>query len=166
MANIQDVRSVNSPQKSYMWECEVQGLSTGSLPNLSFFAKTVSIPQNAIEQIIINHKAGKAHHAGRDAAAHTVTITFWDDESQTVGKYFNEWMDLMLNQESGAGTSRDIYAAELLIKLKDSKDETVTSTIRMTQVFPTDIAEVALSYDSSEPVEHSITLSFDTKVFE
>jgi hypothetical protein len=164
MASIQDIRTVQNPQKSFMWEVEVQGLSTGNIPNMSFFARTVSIPQNAVEQIIINHKAGKTHHAGRDAAAHTVTVTFWDDESQTIHKYFSDWMDLMLNQETGSGVSRDLYSAEMVIRLKDSTDEVVTSTITLSTVFPTDVAEVALSYDSSEPVEHSITFSYDKKL--
>ena len=163
MSNIQDVRAITKPQKSYMWEVEVQGLSTGTIQNMGFFAKTVTIPQTAVEQIIINHKASKAHHSGRDAAAHTVTLTFWDDESQTIGKYFNNWMDLMLNQSTGAGTSRDVYAADMLIKLMDTADENVTSTIKLSKVFPTDISEVSLSYDTSEPVEYSITLSFDSR---
>ena len=163
MANIQNIRTVQSPQKSYMWEVEVRGLSTGTVQDMSFFAKTVSIPQNAVEQIIINHKASKTHHAGRDAAGHTVTVTFWDDETQTIHKFFHEWMELILNQETGASVSRDLYTAEMVIKLKDSTDETVTSTITLSQTFPTDMAEIALSYDSSEPVEHSITFSYDVK---
>lgn len=166
MSSIQDVRSITSPQKSYMWEVEVQGLSSGALQDMSFYAKTVTIPQTAVEQIIINHKAAKSHYAGRDAAAHTVTLTFWDDESQTIGNYFNGWMDLMLNQSTGASSSRDVYAADMLIKLMDAADENITSTIKLQKVFPTDISEVSLSYDASEPVEYSITLSFDLRTIE
>lgn len=163
MASIQDIRAINTPQKSYLWEVDIQGLSTGGLQEMSFFAKTVSIPQIAIEQIIINYKALKTHHAGRDASGHTVTISFWDDEAQTIHKFFSEWMNLVLDSTSGGSFGRDIYSADLVIKLMDSSDENVTSTIKLTKVFPTDMAEVALSYDSSEPVEFSITLSFDNK---
>lgn len=166
MANIQDIRAINSPQFSYMFEVEVQGLSTGGLQEFGFYAKTVSIPQSAVEQIIINHKAQKAHHAGRDAAGHTVTITFWDDEAQTIHKYMNDWMQLINNEQTGVGVTRDLYSADLVIKLKDKTDEVVTSTIRLTKAFPTDMAEVALSYDTSEPVEHSLTFSYDAKIVE
>jgi hypothetical protein len=143
-----------------MWEVEVQGLSTGGLPEMSFYAKTVSIPQSALEQIIINHKASKTHHAGRDAAGHTVTVTFWDDEAQTISKFFDDWFRLTLDNNVGSGAPRDVYAARLIIKLKNADDSEVTSTITMTNVFITDIAEVALSYDTSEPVEHSVTFSY------
>jgi len=166
MANIQDIRAINTPQKSYLWEVDVQGLSTGGVQNMSFFAKTISIPQIAVEQIIINYKGLKTHHAGRDASGHTVTISFWDDEAQTIHKFFDDWFNLVLNQENGASAGRDIYSADLVIRLMDSADENITSTIKLTKVFPTDMAEIALSYDSSEPVEHSITLSFDAKIIE
>ena len=163
MANIQDIRAVTAPQMSYLWEIEVQGLSTGGLSTFSFFAKTVSIPQRAVEQIIINHKAAKTHHAGRDASSHTVTVTFWDDEAQSIHKYMNDWMDLIYSEETGSGVTRDKYSADLVIRLKDKADENVTSTIKLEKVFPTDMAEVSLSYDSSEPVEHSVTFSYDVK---
>jgi len=164
MANIQDVRAINTPQKSYMWEVEIQGLSTGSLDAMAFYAKTISIPQTAVEQIIINHKSAKAHHVGRDSAAHTVTLTFWDDENQTLTSFFQEWMDILIhNPITGGSTSRDIYSATMLIRLKDSTDETVTGEIALGHCWPMDIAEIPLSYDSSEPVEISVTMSYDEK---
>lgn len=166
MANIQDVRSINSPQKSYMWEVEVQGKADGTLSDLAFYAKTVSIPQSAVEQIIIQHKAARTHFAGRDAAGHTVTLTLFDDEAQTISKFFNNWLGLIHNPITGNGVSRDLYAANLVIKLKDSSDNTVTSKITLGHCFPTDIADVSLSYDSSEPVELSVTLSYDEKIIE
>jgi len=166
MANIQDIRAINDPQRSYMWEVDIQGISTGAISDLSFYAKTVSIPQIAVEQIIINHKAAKTHHAGRDAGGHTVTLTLWDNESQTINKFFDDWMRLILDQTTGTGTPRDVYSADMVIKLKDAIDENITSEITLTKCFPTEIAEVALSYDASEPVEYSITLSFDTRIVE
>ena len=164
MSTIQDVRAIHTPQRSYMWEVEVQGLSTGGLAEMSFYAKTVSIPQSAVDQIIINHKGSKTHHGGRDAAGHTTTITFWDDEAQTIAKYFDSWFRLILDNSVGSGVSRDLYAANLIIKLKNADDTEVTSTITLTNAFITDIAEVPLSYDTSEPVEHSVTFSYDEKI--
>lgn len=164
MSTIQDVRAINNPQRSYMWEVEVQGLASGALGEMSFYAKTVSIPQIAVEQIILNHKAAKTHHAGRDASGHTVTLTFWDDEAQTIHSFFHNWMELILNQETGSGTARDEYSANLVIKLMNANDSEVTSTITLDYAFPTDIAEVPLSYDTSEPVEYSVTFSYDRKI--
>jgi hypothetical protein len=165
MATIQDVRAIQNPQKSYMWEIDVQALSTGTLDDLSFYAKTVSIPQSAVDQIIINHKAGKAHHSGRDASSHTVTLTFFDTESLPITKFFQDWHDVLLhNQINGGGTTRDLYGADLVIRLKDSTDEVVTGEFKLSRVFPIDISEIPLSYDGSEPIELSITLSYDKKI--
>jgi len=163
MANITNLRAINNPQFSYMWEVEVQGLSTGGLDSLATYAKTVSIPQTAVEQVMINHKAGKTHYAGRDASAHTVTITFWDDEGLSIYKYFQDWMNLIHDQDTAAGVQRDLYRSNLIIKLKDNTDASNTGVITLTNAFPIDMAEVALSYDSSEAIEASVTFSFDKK---
>lgn len=164
MANITNLRAINNPQYSYMWEVEVQGLSTGGLDALAAYAKTVSIPQSAVEQIIVNHKGGKTHYAGRDASAHTTTITFWDDEALTIYKYFQDWMNLMNDQATATGAARDLYRSNLIIKLKDNTDANETGTITLSNAFPMDLAEVALSYDTSEAIEVSVTFSYDEKL--
>lgn len=166
MANIQNLRANVNPQKSYMWEVNVRGLPGGVIEDMDMYAKNVSIPQTAVEQIIINHKGSRTHHAGRDASAHTVTITFWDDEKLTIYKFFNDWLNLMHDQDTGAGIARDQYAADLVIKLKDSTDTVTTGKITMTKAFPIDLGEVPLSYDGSEPVEITVTMSFDGKYVE
>lgn len=159
---IQDVRAINNPQKSYMWEIEVRALSSGSIEDLKFYAKTVAIPQLAVEQVIINHKSDAARHAGRDASAHTVTVTFWDDENLSIINFFHDWMDnLIHNPNVGGGLTRDLYSADLVIKLKDATDDNVTGQFVLKHCFPIDLAEIPLSYDTSEPVELSVTLSFD-----
>lgn len=165
MSNIVDVRAITRPQRSYQWEVSVEGLSTGGLPSLTFYAKTVSIPQTSVETISINHKGLKTNHAGRDASSHTVSLTFWDDEAQTIQKFFLDWLDkLILNPLTGGGVSRELYAANMTIRLRNAEDNADTAKITLGHVFPTEISEINLSYDSSEPVEISVTLSYDEKV--
>jgi hypothetical protein len=166
MANIQNVRAINTPQKSYMWEITITGGVGAALPELAAYAKTVSIPQSAVEQIIINHKASKAHHAGRDASAHTLTLTFWDDEAQTIHKYFSDWLNTIHNELTGGAVSKDVYSALVTIKLRDTADTADTSVIKLAGAFPMDLSDIALSYDTSEPVEISVTMSYDSKVVE
>lgn len=163
MATIQNLRASINPQKNYMWEVSVKGLSTGVIGTMDVYAKTISIPQTAVEQIILNHKGAKTHHAGRDASGHTMTATFWDDEALTIYKFFNDWLNLMNDQDTGAGIARDQYASDLVIKLKDSTDAVTTGTVTLTKAFPTDISEVSLSYDASDAIEVSVTFSFDAK---
>lgn len=166
MANIQNIRANNEPQKAYMWEVQIKGGNVDTLSDLDAYAKTVSIPQTSVEQLVINHKATKSHYAGRDASGHTVQVTFWDDQSLTIYKYFQDWMNIILDQETGSGASRDLYAADMVIKLKDDADQAVTGAVTLTKSFPTDIGDVSLSYETSEAVEVSVTLSFDGKFVE
>lgn len=164
---IENVRAIKTPQKSYQWEVEVQGLSTGGLQDMKLYAKTVSIPQSAVEQTRIAHKSSNVYFAGRDSSSHTASITFWDDENQTVRNFFQNWMDLLIyNPATGGQAPKNLYAATLLIRLMDSTGEVTTARVRLENAFPTDIADVSLSYDSSEPVEINITMSFDTKIIE
>lgn len=165
MSNIQDIRqTIHAPQKSYMWEVEIQGAQAGALGNLTLYAKTASIPQSSVEQMTINHKAGKTHFAGRDASAHTLTLTFWDDENGTVANYMNEWYTGYVSDPSTANsTDKSQYTAEIVLRLKDGSDTIETSRYRMTKAWPMEIGEQSLAYDSTEPLELSVIFSYDEK---
>ena len=165
MANIQDLRAIQKPQFSYMFEVDVTG-SNFSSNDITVFAKTVTIPQTAVEQLVINHKAGKTHYASRDASAHTATLTFWDDESGTVMRFFQDWLETIQDPETMAGTSRDNYLADVNIRLKDSADNSTTATIKLGGCFVMEMSDITLSYDNNEAVEVSVTMSFETKLVE
>lgn len=166
MASINDVRSVNNPQRNYEWEVEVLGSSVaGTLPLLTLRAETVTIPQTSVETIEINYKGQKTFHSGRDASSHTISCTFWDSEANDVYNYFKNWMENGLsNSVSGGGTTRDQYAAELLIKLMAADSESITQTNRLTNVFPTEIGDVSLDYSGSEHKKVEVTFSYDTNL--
>lgn len=163
MANIANLRANVEVQRAYMWEVFINGLSTGALDGLDAFAKTVSLPQTSVEQLVVNHKAGRTHYAGRDASGHTVTVTFWDDESLSVYRYFSDWMNLIHDQKTASSAPRSDTTADMAIKLKNSSDDAVTGTIKLTKVFPTELADVSLSYDNSDAMEVSVTFSFDER---
>ena len=165
MPSIQELRANKAPQFSYMYEVDITGANFAS-NDISVFAKTITIPQSAVEQTTINYKAGKTFFAGRDAASHTVSITFWDDEKQTVSRFFNKWMKAIHDPETANGTSRDNYTADLNIRLKSNDDERVSSYITLKGCFVTEIGDISLSYDNSEPEEISVTLSYETKIVE
>lgn len=165
MTTIQDIRAIHNPQKSYLWEVDIVGLSTGTLEDTAFFAKEVSIPPSSVETIVINHKSGRTAYSGRDSSDHSVSITFWDDETHQVYDFFQNWHDnLLRNPITGGGVTRDLYTADLIIKLQSTDEETVTQRIRLGHAFPTEIGEVSLSYESTDAVEFSVTFSYDEKV--
>ena len=165
MANIQDLRAKHNPQFSYMFEVDVTG-NNFSNNDITAMAKTVTIPQSSVEQMVINHKSGKTHYASRDAAAHTVSLTFWDDEDGTVHKFFNDWLETIQNPETMAGTTRDKYIADVNIRLKNGEDNATTAKISLSGCWVMEVSDITLSYDNNEAMEVSVTMSFETKSVE
>lgn len=168
MANIQDIRSVGNPQRAFEFEVEIlAGVAAGSLPILTQRVESVSIPETSVETIEINYKGRKTIHAGRDSSPHTVAITFWDTEAREVYSFFKNWMENGIsNSQVGGGVTRDLYATQLVIRTMAHDSNTVTGTNRLTNVFPTNIGDVALTYESSEHMKVEVTFSYDSNIME
>ena len=165
MANIQDLRAKSNPQFAYMFEVDVTG-GNFSNSDITVMAKTVTIPQTSVEQLILNHKAGKSHYASRDASSHTVALTFWDDEASTVQKFFGGWFNTVQDPDTYAGVGRNNYTADVNIRLKDKSDASVTATIKLGGCWVMEVSDISLSYDNTEALEVSVTLSYETKTVE
>lgn len=168
MSTIQDVRTVNAPQRAYEFEVELlAGVVAGSLPILTQRVESVSIPETSVETIEINFKGRKTLHSGRDASSHTVTVTFWDTELREVYGFFKNWMENGIsNSQVGGGATRDLYAIEMLIKTFAHDSQEITGINRLTNVFPTAIGDIQLSYDSSEHMKVEVTFAYDSNLLE
>ena len=159
--SIEKTRAIDTPQKSYEWEIEINGPSTGGLEGLQAYAQTASIPEESIEEIIINHKAERTVHAGRVSSARTTTINFMDDESLTVFRYIQNWLEIIKNSQTGGGVPRSLYSANIILRQLNSDSETVSAEHILTGAFPTSRGEVTLNYDSSEVMNFDVTFSFE-----
>jgi len=161
---IQNVRAMNNPQRAYEFEVEIYGGTfAGSLPILTQRVETASLPGSSVDTIEVNFKGGKSIHAGRDSSAHTTTVTFYDDEANEVYKFFKKWKDGSINDPlTGAALTRDLYAGEMFIKTFAHDSTTVTATHKFTKIFPTEIGEVNLTYESSEHIRFDVTFAFET----
>ena len=168
MASINDVRSLDNPQRAYEFEVEVLGgSSAGSdIPIITQRVENVTIPSVEVETIEINYKNSKTIHSGRDSSPHTLTISFYDSESREVYTYFMNWMKAIRNPDGNGGDTRDAYAGSLLVKTFAADSSTVTGTNRFTKVFPTSIGDVSLSYESSEHMKFDVTFSYDENLVE
>ena len=167
MANISDVRSVGNPQRAYEFEVEIQATTAaGLLPILTQRVETVSIPETSVETIEINYKGRKTLHAGRDAAGHTVTVSFWDSEKREVYEFFKRWMEVgVSNSVVGGGLTRDLYATNMVIRTFGADSTSVTGVNTLTNVFPTAIADINLDYSASEHLKVEVTFSYDSNLF-
>lgn len=165
MATIQDVRSLQNPQRAYEYEVSILGsAASGNLPLLTQRVESVSIPATSVETIEVNFKGRKTFYAGRDASPHTITVNFYDGEDQAVYKFFRNWLNTMNNEVDGSGVTRDLYAAQMEIKTFAHDSATVTNKNTLTYLFPTEVGEVSLDYSSSEHFKFSVTFSYDTSV--
>jgi len=168
MATIQDVRSVGNPQRAYEFEVSIlAGAVAGSLPILTQRVESVSIPDTSVETIEIQFKGRKTIYSGRDASSHSVSISFWDTEDRSVYSFFKNWMENGIsNSSTGAGVTRNLYATELLITTFAHDSQTPTGVNRLTNVFPTAIADISLSYESSEHMKVEVTFAYDSNLLD
>ena len=166
MASIQDVRSINAPQKAYNWEVEIVGLSIGVDERITFHAQSTAIPEETVGTIEIPYKSRRTHHAGKDESGRTMTITFFEDEQHTVYSFFRNWLDTLIsNPVTGGGVNREGYSAEVLVKTQNTDEVTVSGTFRLTNAFPSSIGEMSLDYSSSDHVTLDVTMTFDEIIF-
>jgi len=165
--NIQDVRSLSAPpQRNWSWEVSIVSLSTGNEEGLTAQAQSVTLPASSAEAFQINYKSKQTYFSGRDSSDNTVTITFYDTEALTVYNFFQGWFDnLIVNPVTGGGAPRELSTAEVILKTMATDEETVTSTTRLKNAFPTNIGEVSLDYETNEAMTVEITLQYDQKLF-
>lgn len=166
MANIQNIRAVGNPQRAFEFEVELlASTAAGALPILTQRVETVNIPETSVETIEINFKGRKTFHSGRDGAGHTVSVSFWDSETRDVYRFFKRWMEVGIsNSEIGGGMTRENYATQMLIKTFAADSVTVTGINRLTNVFPTSIGDVSLTYESSDHFKVEVTFSYDSNL--
>lgn len=163
--SIQDVRSSErAPQRAYEWEVKINASNNvGQLELLTARAQNIQIPEKSVETIEINYKSRKARYAGRDASPGTFTVQFWDDESNAVYNYFNQWLEESIsNSESGGGKTRKDYAVELVAELLAHDGASVTGTHTFKDVWVQSLGDITLDYSASEHVSFSVTFTYDT----
>lgn len=158
--SIEQTRAISTPQKIYEWEIEIAGPSTGGLEGLKAYAQSATIPEESIEEIVINHKSERDVHAGRVSSARTTTINFMDDESLTVFRYIQNWMEIIKNSQTGGGVPRSLYQANIIIRQLNSDSETVSAEHVLVGAFPTSRGEVSLDYETSDVMKFDATFSF------
>ena len=168
MANIQDIRAGGAPQRNYEFEVEILGsIAGGTLPILTQRVQTATIPETAVETFEINYKGRKTFWGGRDASGHTITITFWNDETNSTYRFFKEWIENGIsNSVVGGGLSKDLYAAQMRITQFATDSVTPTGVHFLDGVFPTNISDISLNYDSSETQTVDVTFSFETNILQ
>lgn len=151
------------PQRAYMWEWEINGLSSNlQHQNLSFYTKAIQIPERSVERLQSKYLGKTVYYAGDDDTEKSIEATVWDDERLESLRFFDSWINHMNTPRIGASVRKERYTADVKIHLKNSFDLFTVLTVDLKEAFPFTRSVVDLSYESNEVMEYSVSLSFDT----
>ena len=143
-------------------------LNIQSLPNTTFWAKTVSIPSisaNAAE--IPNPMYGSTYIPSNTINWEPLNIEFMVDED--FSNYF-ELLDLIYKAANPDVTGRESDINQLITTgslhvLSNNKNSTQT-VFTFHNMFPTSLGEISFNNDSAEGIVCSATLQFDNMTYE
>lgn len=169
--NISDIRANGNPQRAYEWEVKIIGVPTPvgwdhtTQDILVQRAQTVSLPEDALEVVTINYRSSVAEFFGRDASAHTASITFFEAEGEGTRGFFLDWMNTMRNHYNGESKKKgtESYMASVAIR-KLFTDGTTADTVVLTPAFPSSVGEMSLDYSSSEAATFDVTFAYDEQL--
>lgn len=168
--SIERTRNIFDPMKAYEWEVEIRPAGGVNAPDNSVtaYAQTVSLPEESIESIEINHKSEKTGYAGRVSSTRNISINFFDDESLNVYRYITRWLESIKSSRTGGGIRREDHLGEIVVRQyavggntpAGAGGETPVAVHVFEGAFPLSRGEVSLSYDASEVVKFDVNFYY------
>lgn len=165
-------------QRNWLWELvfprlpsfaeSVVGGNIGE--ELTLQCRSISIPGRTIENVETYFLGQKQIFPGRQTFSNQIEAVFEGTEDQRIFRFFNTWMESIHNIDAfslfgtaGVGsylTKRDI-AVPMHLRMYKYNGSLLSRKVHFLNVFPSAIADVAMSYESNEAVKYSVTFSFD-----
>ena len=172
-------RMIGGGARPNLFECELyfpddaipEGTTRDALTDRTrFLVKAANLPASNISPINIPFRGRNLKVAG-DRTFDPWTITIINDVDFSIRTAFERWMNLINKHEDNAGlTNPTSYQKDLYVKQlgrAEVQGATPTSDARVPVLkqykflgtFPTNVSDIALSYDSSDTIEEfSVTL--------
>ena len=155
-------------------------LSSGARPNLfdisiysapvsmsdaPLLCKATTIPAFTVGVIEVPFRGGRRIKVPGDRTFAEWSATFISDENQTLFKNFHRWMDFI--KDTNYNTSFSVgartltsYDSTIIISHYGDSGNTIAK-YALVQAFPTDIAQVDLSYDTTDTIgEFTVTFQY------
>lgn len=152
-------------QQSYMWEVEfIDPLDPDAASTITFYARNTGIPMSSREQITRYVAGVEYSYSGRDVSPKIMRVTFWDNQSHEIYRYFMKWFELSSLGATHMAASPRLYRKEIRLRLKDTSDFITTDTTLMTSAYPIEVSEPTLTYDNSEVFTFDVAFKFQDKV--
>lgn len=129
--------------------------------SFKFQCRAASMPAGTAEKIEVSYQNRKYHVAG-DRTFEDWTVTVYNDENHDIRTAFLAWQDraVGLGKEISGETPDDYKKTATATQLDRNGDPTRSAT--MYGIFPTNVGEIALDWDSNNEIEtFEVTLSID-----
>lgn len=165
IASLANLTPTNEPQRSYMFDITFFD-AVNPDNELKFFVKSIALPGESREPIVVNHLDDTMTFSGRNSSDKRLVITFWDDQTLKIQRFLQDWIELTGNYNERDAVNKSRYTKEAVVYMKDTTDFIVTGKFSLSNCFPIEIGEVNLSYEESGVVEVQATFTFDDRRFE
>ena len=129
-----------------------------------FLIKAAALPASNITPIDVNFRGRILKIAG-DRTFDTWTVTVLNDVDFSIRSAFEKWMNLINKMEDNTGEQDPaIYQPDAYVHQLD-RDGSTLRTYKFHDVFPTQVSQIDLSYETTEAIEE-FTVEFQVQWWE
>ena len=140
------------------------GNLAGTTQQTSFLVRTASLPGQTITEIPINFRGRQLFLAG-DRTFDPWTITIINDTGFEVRNAMERWMNGINSHNENTGLSNPTdYQSDAIVEQLNKAGE-VTKRYDFRGIFPTNMSEIEVSYDSENQIEE-FTMEFQVQYWE
>lgn len=157
-------KQLQSGARPNLFDISIAGAPV-NLPNVPLLCKATTIPAFTVGVVEVPFRGGRRIKLPGDRTFAEWSATFISDEKQRLYHGFHRWMDEIkglnyaVDGALGASTLTS-YDSTITIRHYDDKGKTI-SRHYLFQAFPTDIAQVDLSYDNTDVLgEFTVTFQY------
>jgi len=153
------------PNNFYVTMTFPQNVTANFNENIRYLCKTAAIPAFTVGVVEIPHIGGRKMKVPGDRTFAEWTATFIADEGMVLHKDMEAWLQYIKNSnysEAGlSGSTNSIDYQGTINVLHTGQDGVVVRNYTLENAFPTEIAQLDLSYDNFDTIaEYSVTFQY------
>tara|TARA_Y100000287_G_scaffold112276_1_gene90098 strand:+ start:2672 stop:3226 length:555 start_codon:yes stop_codon:yes gene_type:complete len=137
------------------------GISATSGEKLQFLCKASQIPASTINKLEVDYMGRKVKLAGTRPEFADWTVTVINDEDFAIRNDLENWMNFMNGHVDNAQIVNPLDYKTTGKVTQLSKDGSKLREYNFKGIFPTEIAQIDLSWDSEDLEEFEVTFSVD-----
>lgn len=132
--------------------CNFPAQAEGDAELASFLIKGAGLPASVINPIEVPYRGRKLKVAG-DRTFEPWTITVINDEGFVIRNAFERWMNSINEHINNVGLiNPNDYQTDMIVQ-QLGKDDSVLKTIDLKGVFPTNLSQIELNYETNDQLE-------------